>query len=72
MASIDTLKAPSLVSKKTQKELQKDSDGDEVLIDTNAVPEPTTEDMAVDSTTTTTDSKPNFAPASTRETKVIP
>ncbi|KAI9304736.1 hypothetical protein BJ944DRAFT_240290 [Cunninghamella echinulata] len=70
MSSIQSLKAPSLVSKKTQKEIQKDDD--DVMIDPSALP------SQIASTTTTTSSndtemdedKPNFAPASDANNKV--
>lgn len=43
MSSVQSLKAPSLVSKKTQKQLQ--TDDDDVMIDPNALPSQRTEAM---------------------------
>lgn len=67
MASLESFKAPTLVSKKTQKEIQKDDDEDDVLIDANAVPSSTSADADMEDA----EDKPNFAPASAVEEKVL-
>ncbi|CEG66879.1 Putative Ribosomal RNA assembly protein [Rhizopus microsporus] len=67
MASLESFKAPTLVSKKTQKEIQKDDDEDDVLIDANAVPSSTSADADMEDA----EDKPNFAPASAVEEKKV-
>lgn len=69
MASLQNLKAPTLMSKKTQKSVQ--ADEDDVIIDATALPSRSVdqEDAAMEEDSTSTD-KPNFAPASAAELKV--
>lgn len=68
MSSIQSLKAPSLVSKKTQKEIQKDDD--DVMIDPSALPTRviTTTTTSNNNDTEMDEDKPNFAPATASET----
>ncbi|KAI9471899.1 MAG: hypothetical protein EXX96DRAFT_582154 [Benjaminiella poitrasii] len=69
MASLQSLKAPALLSKKTQKEIQEDDD--EIIIDANALPtRPAQDDVAMEEDSTSAD-KPNFAPASKAELKTV-
>lgn len=70
MASLQSLKAPTLMSKKTQKKVQ--ADEDDVIIDATALPSRPVEgdDITMEEESTSTD-KPNFAPASAAELKVI-
>jgi RNA-binding protein PNO1 len=69
MASLQSLKAPTLMSKKTQKKVQ--ADEDDVIIDATALPSRTVQedDVTMEEGSTSTD-KPNFAPASSAELKV--
>jgi len=68
MASLQNLKAPTLMSKKTQKTVQ--ADEDDVIIDATALPSRSAEqDVAMEEDSTS--DKPNFAPASAAELKVI-
>jgi RNA-binding protein PNO1 len=64
MASLQSLKAPTLLSKKTQKEIQKDED--DVLIDATAVPASSSDAIMEE-----VDNKPSFAPASDAENKKV-
>lgn len=67
MASLESLKAPTLMSKKTQKAVQAEEE-DDVIIDANALPTRTVEDdVAMEEDTS---DKPNFAPASAAELSV--
>jgi RNA-binding protein PNO1 len=66
-SSIGSLKAPTLMSKKTQKTVQKTADEDDVLIDATAVPTARQEDMEMEEGES---SKPNFAPASSSDLEV--
>lgn len=67
MASLQSLKAPTLMSKKTQKTVQAEEDED-VIIDANALPSRVAEDdVAMDESGS---EKPNFAPASASELSV--
>lgn len=59
---MESLKAPKLLSKKTQKETQIDED--DVLIDATAVP------VSADAVMEDVEDKPNFAPISSAEEKV--
>ncbi|KAI8971456.1 hypothetical protein BDF20DRAFT_907237 [Mycotypha africana] len=73
MASLQSLKAPTGLSKKTQKEIQADEDED-VVIDANALPsqpqqQPSEDDVMMDEGSST--DKPNFAPASASELKKV-
>ena len=70
MATIDAFKAPSLVSKKTQKKMKEQGD-DDVVIESTSLPTRNTaaageEDLEMQEVS----DKPNFAPASAAETKV--
>jgi RNA-binding protein PNO1 len=68
MASLQSLKAPTLMSKKTQKNIQ--ADEDDVIIDATALPSrPAAEDDVTMEEGSSTD-KPNFAPASKAELQV--
>ncbi|KAI8099707.1 uncharacterized protein BX664DRAFT_321915 [Halteromyces radiatus] len=69
MASLQSLKAPSLVSKKTQKEIQKNDD--DVMIDPNALPSQRTttqEDVTMEEGS---EAKPSFAAASAAELNTV-
>ncbi|KAI7856602.1 hypothetical protein BDC45DRAFT_604124 [Circinella umbellata] len=71
MATIDAFKAPSLVSKKTQKKMKEQGD-DDVVIDSTSLPTRNTtaageEDLEMQEVS----DKPNFAPASAAETKTV-
>ncbi|CAO3642955.1 unnamed protein product [Mucor fragilis] len=70
MASLQNLKAPTLMSKKTQKTVQ--ADEDDVIIDATALPSRSADqdDVAMDENNTASD-KPNFAPASAAELKKV-
>ncbi|KAF1803418.1 hypothetical protein FB192DRAFT_1368088 [Mucor lusitanicus] len=69
MASLQNLKAPTLMSKKTQKTVQ--ADEDDVIIDATALPSRSADqDVAMEEDNTTSD-KPNFAPASAAELKKV-
>ena len=63
MASLESLKAPKLLSKKTQKDIQNDED--DVLIDSTAVPT-SSSDVVMEEVK----DKPSFTPASASEEKV--
>lgn len=63
MASLASLKAPKLLSKKTQKDIQNDED--DVLIDASAVPT-SSSDVVMEEVK----DKPSFTPASAAEEKV--
>ncbi|CAO3624652.1 unnamed protein product [Mucor hiemalis] len=66
MASLQSLKAPTLMSKKTQKAVQ--ADEDDVIIDATALPSRSTEgNVTMDEGSS---DKPNFAPASAAELTV--
>lgn len=65
MASLQSLKAPTLMSKKTQKTVQ--ADEDDVIIDATALPSRPVEDVTMEEGSS---DKPNFAPASAAELKV--
>lgn len=67
MASLQSLKAPTLMSKKTQKAVQ--ADEDDVIIDATALPSRSTEDDVTMDEGSSSD-KPNFAPASAAELTV--
>ncbi|KAI8640710.1 hypothetical protein BD408DRAFT_419320 [Parasitella parasitica] len=68
MASLQSLKAPTLMSKKTQKSIQADED-DDVIIDANALPSRLVDqDIAMEEDVA---DKPNFAPASAAELKKV-
>lgn len=67
MASLQSLKAPSLMSKKTQKTVQ--ANEDDVIIDATALPSRPMEDDVTMGEGSSTD-KPNFAPASAAELTV--
>ncbi|KAL9557872.1 pre-rRNA-processing protein pno1 [Mucor bainieri] len=68
MASLQNLKAPTLMSKKTQKTVQ--ADEDDVIIDATALPSRSADqdDVAMEEDNTASE-KPNFAPASAAELK---
>lgn len=67
MASLQSLKAPTLMSKKTQKTVQ--ADEDDVIIDATALPSrPVEDDVTMEEGSS---DKPNFAPASATELKVF-
>ncbi|KAI8973842.1 hypothetical protein BDB01DRAFT_807749 [Pilobolus umbonatus] len=61
MASLQSLKAPSLISRKTKQE-----DEDDVVIDTTALPSRSEEDVNMEEDT----AKPTFAPAAMENKKV--
>ncbi|CEP13333.1 hypothetical protein [Parasitella parasitica] len=70
MASLQNLKAPTLMSKKTQKLIQTDED-DDIIIDATALPSrPVDQDDAMEEDVVAT-VKPNFAPASASELKKV-
>ncbi|KAI8054858.1 hypothetical protein BDF21DRAFT_497982 [Thamnidium elegans] len=67
MASLQSLKAPTLMSKKTQKTVQ--ADEDDVIIDATALPSRSAEaDVTMEEGSS---DKPNFAPASAAELKKV-
>ncbi|KAG2192892.1 uncharacterized protein EV154DRAFT_436772 [Mucor mucedo] len=67
MASLQSLKAPTLMSKKTQKTVQ--ADEDDVIIDATALPSrPVEDDVTMEEGSS---DKPNFAPASAAELKKV-
>ncbi|KAI9361461.1 hypothetical protein BD770DRAFT_361052 [Pilaira anomala] len=67
MTSLQSLKAPTLMSKKTQKEVQ--ADEDDVIIDATALPSrPVEADVTMEEGSS---DKPNFAPASAAELKKV-
>jgi hypothetical protein len=68
MASLQSLKAPTLMSKKTQKQVR--ADEDDVIIDATALPSRAVEEADVTMEEGSTTDKPNFAPASAAELKV--
>ncbi|KAI7907114.1 uncharacterized protein BX663DRAFT_494873 [Cokeromyces recurvatus] len=69
MASLQSLKAPTLVSKKTQKEIQ--GEDDDIIIDANALPSRQSQDDVAMEESSSSMNKPNFAPASKAELKSV-